>query len=90
MKDSLYIKSRLDALKCTMVPQQSEYAELLRAKLDILSWAYNKGEIQTKEAIQNKLDRLNEELLSMDFMHIQGLQRKLVEVKKTEINTILN
>lgn len=90
MKDKLYIKSRLDSLKTALIPQSIEYTALQQARIDILSWVYNNGDIQSEQAVENKLERLQEESIALDFMQIQGLQRKILEAKQTEINTILN
>ena len=44
MKDSLYIKSRLNSLQCQLVPQAIEYTQPHHERIAIVSWIYNNGQ----------------------------------------------
>lgn len=90
MKDSLYIKSRLDNLKSQYVPQSIEYTVPQNERIKTLEWIYNNGEIQSQHMIENRLERLNEELIALQFANETGIPLKIVNAKIQELKNILN
>lgn len=90
MKDSLYIKSRLDNLKSQYIPQSIEYTAPQNERIKTLEWTYNNGEIQSQHMIENRLERLNEELIALQFANETGIPLKIVNAKIQELKNILN
>lgn len=90
MKDSLYIKSRLDNVRTELVPQYPEYTRIKNAKVATLEWIYNNGNIQPEDRIKNRLRNHEEEMKGFEFMNHQGLDVKEVEAKIKEIENILS
>lgn len=90
MKDSLYIKSRLNSLQCQLVPQAIEYTQPHHERIAIVSWIYNNGTPQEEKLVQLKLTTTKEELIALEFMGENGLQTKCVKARLEEIENILN
>lgn len=89
MKDVLYIKTRLGDVQAQPVPVDHDYLTKHDTRLKILFWAYNNGQGRTEQELKNKLERINEELISLQYGNIHGLQLKLVELRKSEIENLL-
>ena len=89
MKDSLFIKSRLNDLKSMIIPQAVEYTQPHYAKIKILSWVYNDGKIKSEKEVQMKLERKNEELLGLENFDKQNIIYKCAIAEKQELENIL-
>ena len=90
MKDSLYIKTRLDNLKCTIIPQSIQYTMPHHERIQIVSWIYNNGNLQTEHCVKLKLTGCREELIALQFAGESGLQTACVNAKIEELENILN
>lgn len=89
MKDAIYIKTRLNNVNSEIVPQSIEYTAVHNARQETLMWIYNYGSIRTEKEIQNRLERVKEELIAFDFANQTGLPLKIANAKKQEIENIL-
>lgn len=89
MKDSLYIKSRLNDISCTVIPQDKEALQIHQAKQNTLLWIYNMGKLRSEKELQYRIRRLQEELQVLDFSHTQGFPVKLLKSQISEVQNIL-
>ncbi len=89
MKDSLYIKSRLNDICCTIIPQDKEALQIHQAKQNTLLWIYNKGNIRTVKELEYRIRRLQEELQVLTFSNTQGFPVKLIKSQLLEVQNIL-
>ena len=87
MKDSLYIKSRLDNLCVGFTPQDNNYQEDI---INTMAWVYNYGNIRSQKEIQNRLDRTKEELLTLEmFGDNNQIKLNHIRQKIRELENIL-
>ena len=87
MKDSLYIKSRLDNLCVGFTSQDNNYQEDM---INTIAWVYNFGNIRSQKEIQNRLDRAKEELITLEmFGDTDQIKLKHIRQKIRELENIL-
>ena len=86
MKDSLYIKSQLDATLSTKMEQTDELKKAYEAKANILNWLYNAGNCRTEEEINTRLQTCEERLTALNFMG--DMDPTLKKSINMEINTL--
>lgn len=67
MKDSLYIKTQLDNELSTLYTVSEEGKKVHMARINLLTWIYNFGELRTEKELRTKLRNVEEELLALNF-----------------------
>ena len=83
MIDIAMLNKRISELETSLVPQSIDYTVPHHARIEILYWVKNKGEIKTEEQIKNKLNRLQEELfiLKQDDVFYKAKLSQIEELK---------
>ena len=87
--DKLSLQNKLLELKYSMVPQSVEFTMCHHAKVSILEWAYNNGEIKTPTQIENKIKLLEEELLGAELINAHDLDKQIINSKITQLKEIV-
>lgn len=89
MKNALYIRTHLDNLRAQMVPQAIEYTTIHNARINIVGWIYNGGNLQEERILKDKLQKINEEIIGYDFANDHGLMYKAALARKQELEAIM-
>lgn len=89
MKDSLFIKSRLNEINSTIPSQYTDKIQIHAALQRILFWVYNDGNLRTQKEIEDKITILKEEILGLRYANISGFDIKILEVQINELLQIM-
>ena len=80
MRGAIYIKSQLDN-ELANAPTQEEQLHVFHAKIQLLTWIYNLGNLRTQEEMDIKLRNIQEELIALEFMQTP---ENAIEYKKIQ------
>ena len=89
MRDLLAVKTRFDNIATEEKPRTPESLQIHNAKLQILGWIYNEGELRPEEDLRIQLRNCNEELTGYEFMNVTGVTVDVTKAKKYELEYIL-
>lgn len=87
--DALSVKTRLENLRHTQIPQSIDYKTIQNAKINIIEWLYNNGNLRTEDELQTKLQSIQEEILMYEFAEERGYMYEAAKAKLKEME-ILN
>jgi hypothetical protein len=85
MKDALTIKTRLDGVIHTAIPQTVEQNTVYQARINVLEWLYNNGNLRTENEFLVKIQSIKEEILAYEFAEDRGTYYKAAQAKLREM-----
>lgn len=88
MKDSITTKSELDNLRANTIMISSTQMPMHVAKVNILEWAYNDGNLRTLPELQNKLQNLKEEIIALEYAQDIGISKDIAKAKLEQLQYI--
>lgn len=90
MKDSLTIKTNLYDLKTGMSIKSNDNT-LQKAKISVLEWVYNNGDVRNELECINKLNNYREELTAFEFFgDTSNIGYKVAECKYKVLEEVIN
>ena len=82
MKDSMYIKTRLDDEIATFTPGTEEKNTIHNNRIAIWNWLYNDGNLRTEIELNNRLNNYVDELHALEFIGDKNeFSKKLLNIK---------
>ena len=88
MKDTLTVKTRLDGVIHTAIPQTPEQNIVYQARINVLEWMYNNGELRTDKEFSVKIQSIKEEILAYEFAEDRGIYYKAAQAKLKEMEIL--
>ena len=79
------LNKKIFDLEHELVPQSLDFTYIHSARIDILYWVKNGGEMKTEEEIKNKIQRYEEELLGIEDnfdLHYREKQARINELQE--------
>ena len=89
MRDSLFVKTRFDNIATEERPRTPESIQVHNAKLQILGWIYNEGELRPEEELRIQLRNCTEEIMGYELMNVTGVSLDVVKARKRELQLVL-
>ena len=89
MLDKLFLQNKLVQMRCAYIPQSVEMGMCHNAKISMIEWAYNNGDIKSEAQVENKISILEEELLGAELSNVHDLDKKIIENKIIQLKELL-
>ena len=85
MKDKLYLTTRLGNITEEYMPTTEEGQAVRNARIEIILWCLNCGNLRTQQELDNYISNMQEEIIGYEFANDTSNLKKVAEAKLQEL-----